>query len=132
MPEIFPVLVPSFGDHGRNWRITKWLVEDGEYITDSRTIAILANDAGACELESFHAGVIKKVVQVDEALEVGQKIAELLFDERAHHIRLSESFPITIHLTGKELQLLDSCRGEASREIVAKKFIKHRLNQLEG
>ncbi len=130
MAELIDVVAPDIDLRSSWWRISKWVVSDGEYVTPCQTIAELENDEMTCQLESFDAGVFTQKVQSGEKVDAGGKIGELLFDKEEFEARLKQSFPVTVSLSGLELKQLDSYRGSQSREEVVRRLVTGSLNQL--
>ena len=130
MPELIDVVAPDIGLQSSWWRISKWVVSDGEYVTPCQTIAELENDEMTCELEAFDAGVFRQTAQSGEKVDAGAKIGELVFDQEEFEARLEKSFPFTVSLSGRELKQLDSYRGCQSRAEVIRRLVTGSLNQI--
>jgi len=130
MLEMIDVVAPDIGGRCSWWRISKWIVADGDNVTPCQTIAELENDEMTCELESFDSGIIQKLVEAGTRVQAGGKIAELSFNQEEQEARLDHDFPITITLTGRELRELDKYRGGQPRESVTKMLVINALNQI--
>ena len=131
MTELIDIFAPDIDLRSSWWRISKWVVSDGEYVTPRQTIAELENDEMTCELESFDAGVFRRTAELGEKVDAGAKIGELLFDPMEFEARLEQSFPFTISLSGRELMQLDTYRGSSSREEVMRMLVASSLKKIE-
>lgn len=64
------------------------------------------------EVESFHAGYMKLLYEVDSICKVGDLIAKIVLDE------ISTSFKtLPLYLSGIEIASLDTARGDIPREV---------------
>ena len=71
------VEVPRGAETVTEGRIARWMVADGEAVKADQPLLELETDKATMEVPSPAAGVIKILVQADQVVQVGQKIADI-------------------------------------------------------
>ena len=71
------VEVPKGAETVTEGRIARWMVKDGEAVKVDQPLLELETDKATMEVPSPAAGVIKILVQADQVVQVGQKIADI-------------------------------------------------------
>jgi 2-oxoglutarate dehydrogenase E2 component (dihydrolipoamide succinyltransferase) len=71
------VEVPKGAETVTEGRIARWMVKDGEAVKADQPLLELETDKATMEVPSPAAGVIKILVQADQVVQVGQKIADI-------------------------------------------------------
>ena len=71
------VKVPTVGESINEVTLSKWLVNDGDYVEMDQVLAELESDKATFELPAEKAGTIKLIASEGDDLEVGATIAEL-------------------------------------------------------
>ncbi|MFT4985067.1 MAG: 2-oxoglutarate dehydrogenase E2 component (dihydrolipoamide succinyltransferase) [Flavobacteriales bacterium] len=74
---MFEVKVPSPGESISEVEIAQWLVEDGEYVAKDQVLCEIDSDKATLELVSEEAGVITRLVEDGDTVEVGGIIAKI-------------------------------------------------------
>jgi 2-oxoglutarate dehydrogenase E2 component (dihydrolipoamide succinyltransferase) len=71
------VEVPKGAETVTEGRIARWMVRDGEAVKADQPLLELETDKATMEVPSPAAGVIKILVQADQVVQVGQRIADI-------------------------------------------------------
>jgi 2-oxoglutarate dehydrogenase E2 component (dihydrolipoamide succinyltransferase) len=71
------VEVPKGAETVTEGRIARWMVKDGEAVKADQPLLELETDKATMEVPSPSAGVITILVQADQVVQVGQKIADI-------------------------------------------------------
>jgi len=126
MKIIEEIQIPLFADPPPNVnKLVKWKVPDGSFVSIGDVIYELEVDGLLCEVESFDTGHIKILAEEGKDYEVGHKIGIVLCDSIQNGMR-----SVPIHLSEDFLKLLDSRRGETSRQVFLTDLVYQVLQEL--
>ncbi|WP_193213835.1 hypothetical protein [Luteolibacter marinus] len=114
-----------------SWKLSRWLVGDGESIKHSAIVAELECEAAVIELEVFYRGTLHQRIAQGESFSRSEPIGFIRCsdEEYAEYLQSENARRICISLEPGELREVESLKGGESNEDFVTRVFRAGLSQ---
>lgn len=114
------------------WKVSRWLVPDGERIEAQTIIAELECDFAVVEHEVFHTGILRHKISPGEWFPITRAIGQIECTESEYedYLQWEHARRIPVTLAPDELRLVEELKGEETNEQFISELLKKELRLL--